>query len=116
MSESSGAILFEEEKTLRSRILDRVNALVPKHCNLVEMEEEKGQDSDLDIQIVGPIPDSSQLFAGFVFILTKANSKLEVDPENVSDDVYPYLETTVYNKGHLHKQLISGKNIFCYFN
>ncbi len=33
---------------------------------------------------------------------------LEVDPEDVSDELEPYLEPTMYVKDHLRRQLIAG--------
>lgn len=125
MSESSGtSVLLHEETSLRTRILDRMNAALSSSTghstvhNVVEEEEEEKEEKDdgrtaeseekVDLRIAGPIPENNQLFAGFSFLLTKAIRPLEVDPDDVTDELEPYLDPTPYYKEHIKRQLTAG--------
>ena len=115
MSESSGAsVLQHEETSLRTRILDRMKALQSDQPNIQSVvEEEKKRDEnetneDVDVNVAGPIPENNQLFIGFSFLLTKATRRLEVDPDDVTDELEPYLNPTPYYKEYIKKQLIAG--------
>ncbi len=115
MSESSGAsVLQHEETSLRTRILDRMNAMLsgrPTVQNVVEEEkelDEKESDEDVDPNIAGPIPENNKLFAGFSFLLTKATRPLEVDSDEITDELEPYMDPTPYYKEYIKQQLVAG--------
>lgn len=111
MSESSGASFLQHEETsLRSRILDRMNAtaLARPAVHIVEEEIVGETKEEVNFDIAGPIPENSKLFAGFVFLLTKATRPLEVDPDEVTDEVEPYMNPTPYYKAHIKRQLVAG--------
>lgn len=111
MSESSGtSVLQHEETLLRTRILDRMNmqANVLVAQNVEEKELETEEDEEVDIRVAGPIPENNQLFSGFSFLLTKASRPLEVDPEDVTDELEPYLDPSPYYKEYIKRQLEAG--------
>lgn len=112
MSESSGtSILQHEETSLRTRILDRMNAALSGSSTVqCVVEEEKVEETreEVDYHIAGPIPENNKLFAGFSFVLTKASRPLEVDLEDVTDELEPYLDPTPYYKEYIKRQLTAG--------
>lgn len=114
MSESSGASMLQHEETsLRTRIIDRMNSALSGQQEIQSIvEEEKNADGEtkeeVDIRIAGPIPENKQLFLGFSFILTKASRPLEVDPDDITDDLEPYMDPTPYYKEYIRRQLLAG--------
>ncbi|KZS19883.1 Uncharacterized protein APZ42_013658 [Daphnia magna] len=112
MSESSGASFLQHEETsLRSRILDRMHSTLVGRTtvqNVVEEEIIGETKEEVNFDIAGPIPENNQLFAGFAFLLTKATRPLEVDPDEVTDEVEPYINPTPYYKEHIKRQLTAG--------
>ena len=112
MSESSGtSFLQHEETSLRTRILDRMNAALPGRSTVQSVLEEENVEEtkeEVNFEIAGPIPENNKIFAGFAFLLTKASRPLEVDPDEITDEVEPYLDPTPYYKEHIKHQLTSG--------
>lgn len=114
MSESSGtSMLQQEECSLKERITQRLqpSSLAPSTSSeAIESEcpEDAESTEEPNIHLTGPIPENSGIFVGFTFILTRATRPLEIDPEDITDELEPYLDMAPYYKERIRRQLEAG--------
>ncbi|XP_066514248.1 TP53-binding protein 1-like isoform X1 [Hoplias malabaricus] len=77
-------------------------------CNTSGSGAEMPSDPNDLLVTHGPLPESSDLFMGFVFMLTASSENDRESNQLTSDDEEEYVPTAPYNKGYTQQQLEAG--------